>query len=484
MVSFNTIPLNFLTSGVFVEVDNSRAVRGLTGQPYKALVVGHRLAAGTVAEEVATLVSNDSQPDEFFGRGSQLAAMLKAYKKIAPFTEVWAIAKDEEAGGTAATGTVTITGTATENGTLHLYIGGQYVPVGVTNGDTATVAGDAVDTAVAAAKHGDLPVTSSNTTGTVTCTCKWKGTTGNQIDLRINYQQGQKTPAGLTVVAGTMSSGATDPDTAEVIAAIGDEQYHGVVTAWPDATNVGLWESTLEARWDGTVMKEGHVFGALSDTHANMITAGNSRNSWTSSLGGAGLSPSTPWKYAAALGALDSFERDPARPMQTLELKGILAPAIADRFTRAERELLLAAGIATHYVDASGRVRLERLVTTYKTNAVGAPDSSYRDRTSPKTLSFLSFSVRTRMALRFPRSKLGNDGATGDNVVTPSKVVAELIALFDEWEAAGLVENPEQFIADLVVERDSGDPNRLNTRIPPDLINQLRSSAHQIQFLL
>jgi phage tail sheath gpL-like len=34
------------------------------------------------------------------------------------------------------------------------------------------------------------------------------------------------------------------------------------------------------------------------------------------------------------------------------------------------------------------------------------------------------------------------------------------------------------------VERDTGDPNRVNAQLPPDVINQLRVQATQIQFRL
>ena len=92
--------------------------------------------------------------------------------------------------------------------------------------------------------------------------------------------------------------------------------------------------------------------------------------------------------------------------------------------------------------------------------------------------------MRARIASKYGRHKLANDGTlygAGQAVVTPKVIKAELISLFRDWEEAGLVEGIEQFIADLIVERDPTDANRLNALIPPDLVNQLRVFAGQVQ---
>ncbi|MCZ7009896.1 phage tail sheath subtilisin-like domain-containing protein, partial [Salmonella enterica] len=88
-------------------------------------------------------------------------------------------------------------------------------------------------------------------------------------------------------------------------------------------------------------------------------------------LVGTGKSPTPPWIWAAVVAGVDAKEPDPARPRQTLPLPGCLAPAEADRFTREERDILLHEGVSTYVVDAGGLARIERLITTYQTNASG-----------------------------------------------------------------------------------------------------------------
>ena len=72
----------------------------------------------------------------------------------------------------------------------------------------------------------------------------------------------------------------------------------------------------------------------------------------------------------------------------------------------------------------------------------------------------------------------------GQAVVTPNVMKAEAIAKFREWEELGLVENIDDFKANLIAERNASDPNRLDVLLPPDLVNQLRIVANKIQFRL
>jgi phage tail sheath gpL-like len=103
------------------------------------------------------------------------------------------------------------------------------------------------------------------------------------------------------------------------------------------------------------------------------------------------------------------------------------------------------------------------------------------------TLMTLRHDWRTTIQQRYPRYKLASDGTRfgpGLAVVTPAVMKAEAIAKFGEWESLGLVENAAQFKDEVIVERNAGDPNRLDVLLPPDLINGLRVVANKIQFRL
>ncbi len=160
-------------------------------------------------------------------------------------------------------------------------------------------------------------------------------------------------------------------------------------------------------------------------------------------------------------------------------MPGVLPGKSEDLDTRSERELLLKAGISTPTY-TPGVVRIERAITNYQISDAGAEDTAYLDLVTLTTLAYLRWSEAQRILLRFPRHKLADDGTNvdpGQAVVTPGIMCGELVALYREWERAGLVENAEFYIERLIVERANGDPNRLNSLQTPDLINNFRVFA-------
>jgi phage tail sheath gpL-like len=487
-ISFDQIPAAIRTPGTYIEINNSGAVGGLPGQAQRILVLGQRLTAGSVAAGVPKLVTSVQDAEAFWGRGSLLHGMFAALKAANRFTESWGVALDDDAGGVQATGKLSVTGPATAAGTLFLYVGGVRITVAVASGDTATEVAAAVVAAVNA--RTDLPVTAA-VNGVndyeADITARHKGETGNSIDLRFNFQQGEALPAGIGVTVTPMANGTSNPDIGPAVAAIGDDPYETIIFPYTDATSLTALETELDRRWEPLVQREGHAFAAASGTVGALTTMGNSRNNPHVTIMAAGKSPTPPWVWAAVVGGIDAREPDPARPRQTLTLPGLLAPAEADRHTQSERNTLLFDGIATHLVAPGGTVAIERLVTTYQLNTLGVADASYLDVTTLRTIAALRQSVRTRIALKYPRHKLADDGTAagpGQAIVTPATIRHELIALFGDWENAGWVEGRAQFITDLVVERDQSDANRLNAVIPPDIVNGFRVFAAQIKFLL
>lgn len=486
-ISFDTIPLDLRTPGQFVEFNSSRATTGPQAQPQRALIIGQKLAAGVAVANTPIRITQADQAIQQFGRGSMLAAMCAAFLLNNPTVEMSALPMTDNAEGVAATKTITITGPATGAGTLSLLIAGQKVEVAVADEDTATEVATAIAARVTALL--DLPVTAASAAGVATLTARHKGVAGNDIDVRVNYRAGEVTPAGLTVAVAAGTAGTGNPDVTAAFTAIGDDWYNTFILPWTDAGNLEVVEDELADRFSGLRMIDGLAFTFASDTYGDLATLGASRNSPHVSIGGLKASPTPPWIIAADYGAAVSYHGaiDPARPFQSLVLKSTLAPAVGDRFTRAERDLLLRDGISTFTVDAGGNVAIERPITTYQTNAFGLADVAYLDVNTLLTLSYLRWSARARIGSKYGRHKLASDGTlygAGQAVVTPKVIRAELISLFREWMDIGLVEDIEAFKTDLIVERDAGDVNRLNALIPPNLVNQFRVFAAQVQFRL
>jgi phage tail sheath gpL-like len=167
-------------------------------------------------------------------------------------------------------------------------------------------------------------------------------------------------------------------------------------------------------------------------------------------------------------------------------MAGILPPVEADRFTLQESNLLLYDGISTFYVDAGGVVRVQRLITTYKTSPAGAEDVSYLDVNTPLTVGYIRYDWRNYVQRKYPRHKLADDGtyAIGQPIMTPKLGKAEAIARARVWADLGLVENVDEFAKAVACERSLTDRTRQDWMMPPDLVNQFIVGATQIQFKL
>ena len=491
-ISFNGISTSLRVPFVFVEFDNSRAQQGPSVQPYTVLCLGQKLTAGTEPELTLKTVTSEAQASTLYGQGSIMHRMVKYYLANNLVTEMKCMSIDDAGAGSQATGKVTIpTGTATEDGTLQIYIGGQRVSVAVATGDDQ----DAVAAALVAqiTAQGDLPVTAAvngTNANEAVLTAKHKGELGNAVDVRANYFDSDEYPGGISTTITAMSGGATNPDIADIIAALPDDQFNIIINPWTDAANLGVLETELVDRFGPIRQSDGVAISYKLDTLSNLQSLGNSRNSPHSSISGPAKSapnPSYEWAAAKAGQIAVAAQADPGRPFQTLALAGILAPAPTEQFTLSERNILLSDGIATDKVAAGGVVRIERAITTFQLNAAGAPDISYLDINTLLTLSFLRYDFRTQMLSRYPRHKLANDGTkagAGQAILTPLGGKAEAVRIFQGWENLGLVEGLAQFKRDVIVERNSQDPNRLDFLLPPDLTNQLRVVGTQIQFLL
>lgn len=490
MIAFNEIPFDLEVPGPYIEIDNSEAYRGLSGMPTKVLVVGQMLATGTAAPLVPYLITRVDQAKQLFGAGSMLANMLERFKGANAFVECQAIALEDDGAAVAAAGSIAFSGPATAAGTLYGYIAGRDVRVKITSGMTAAQMATAFTAAVAA--EADLPVIAAVdgvVTSKVNITARNKGECGNDITILVNFYQDQETPAGVGVTIVDMSGGTGNPDLADVFDAIGANRYTDFAIPYTDSSNYATLKEELDSRWNALSAIDGVAYMSQKKTHAQLITAAQSRNSQLMTVLGVQGLPRPTYELAAIYAAQAAFytHNDPASPLQTIALTGALPPKSADRFNMDEQNMLILNGVTTYKVDDDGTMRLGYTVTTYRVNAAGASDPSYRDLEAVKTVSYLRYDLRNFIALRYGRFKLADDGNTypaGANIVTPSMIKAALIGRFKQWFEAGLVENIDDFIENIVVERDANNKNRVNSIIPPDIINRLRVFAGKLQYRL
>lgn len=496
-MALGTIPNDVRVPLVYIEIDNSQALSGNIAQDQNVLLFGQMITTGADAgtatpNTVVEIPVSESAIDALFGQGSLMALAAKRYRKANSYTRTFAIASADLAAGSSAIGSFIFGGPATQAGTVYLLIAGQSVQVGVIAADTA--ASIATKAAAAINANKNLPVTAAvdgTDTARVNVTAKWKGLTGNDIDLRYNYYAGEQLPPGVTITYTGMANGSGAPDMAALIAAMPDEWYNHIMTPFNDTASLNTLRDELLTRWGPLKMSEAIAYTAFRGTYGETITFGEARNDFLLSCMGTSKSPHAPWEWAASYCGIASYHLalDPARPLQTLVLPGILAPAKADRFAFDERNNLLKSGIATYQVQPGDVVAIEREVSMYQKNAFGDPDPSYLDITTPATLGKMRYDIKVMVTNRFPRHKLADDNVLAQidpaqPVVTPKLMEQAILEVALDWVTAGLMENFDLFKETLSVYRDTADRNRLNCVCHPDVVNQLRVFAALIQFKL
>mgnify|MGYP003932469835 CR=1 FL=1 len=365
-----------------------------------------------------------------------------------------------------------------------MYIAGHKINVAVANTDDATTIAGAIVAAVNADTQ--LPVTAVNALGVVTLTCRWKGETGNDIDVRINYY-GEQLPSGVGAAIVDMAGGTSNADISAAITAMGDEWFNWIVMPYTDTANLTLLETELDDRW-GPMRQIGcRAFCAYRGSLAGTGTFGNGRNNPHVSCMATSVAPQPPYIWAAvnAVVAAAALSIDPARPLQTLSLPGIMAADIQSRFIDSERNTLLFDGIATHKVGSDGGVMIERQITMYQLNGADIADDSYLDITTPETLERIRFLQRSTFAQKYPRHKLAGNSISvdqGQAIMQPKIAVSELLSIYKDMEELGWVQDYEGYKVSLVVEIDGSDPSRLNVQDSPQLVGQYRVHAQQTQF--
>jgi phage tail sheath gpL-like len=487
-ISFNQIPADGLLPAFYVEFDNTAASTGSNVVPHHALIIGQKLAAGSAPAGVIVPIVADGEADTYFGAGSQAAAMVRAYRSKTGRIQLSVLPIADAASGVACVKNVAFTGTATASGSVTIWIGGVRVSVGVAIGDLPAAIVSALVSAINAI--GRVRFVASASGSALILTAKNKGTAGGEVAVSLNYQA-EKLPAGITAAITTSTPGSVDPDfeTLGIAGILGSRWFTQIAHGMTDTANVGYMAVELADRWAPQRQIGGVQFIGKAGDFATVQAWGAALNSPFTLGADAGSFMSPPDEIAAEYAATvaGAVNIDPARPTKTLDLPFTLAPVVDNRRSDEEAELLLRSGVATLYTDAGGVVRIQRSVTTYKTSPTGTTDRSYRNVETVYTLQAIGYDLKVLFGNKYPRHKLASDGANfgaGQPIITPKTAKAEIVARALVWENLGWIEGVDAFKKSMIVERNGSDPDRLDVKIMPDLVNQFLIAGVQIQFIL
>ena len=226
------------------------------------------------------------------------------------------------------------------------------------------------------------------------------------------------------------------------------------------------------------------AFGSLS----TLATLGTGRNDPNMFIMGVLSSPTPPWIWVAAIAAQVQLHKnlgstltsaaEISRPMQTLQLLGVLPPGSKGNYwTTQERQTLYFDGISCFTVAPGGAVTIDRLISTYQDNAWGQPDTTWLDVETQFQVAYTLRYMKDLFTQTYPRSALTSaNPAANQGVTTPSDVKGSFIAWYTALCNASVMQNPEQFAQNIVVSWNS-DPNRLDVYLPLQPVNQLRVLA-------
>lgn len=490
-ITFPNYPASNRTPGVFADIDPSKANTTTINQ--RALIIGQTnpatatkpIAAGQYNSAQISTSINDAKAK--YGSGSMLARMVAQYRGQDSFGEVWELPVSDGVSAAPGTGTVTITGTATEAGTLNLYMNGDLIQAGVANGDTAATVYATLMAVIATLP--DLTASAAFST-IITFTSKINGVQ-KPIDLRLNYQGaigGEKTPAGLTIAFANPAPGSVVPTLTTALANLGDQSFDFIVMPYNDATSIGALTAFLNdvtGRWSWQQMIYGHYFAAFLGTLGNAIAEGGSLNDQHGSIMAYQNAPEPIWIWAADItgACANSLRADPGVPLQYLKLN-VKAPPLLSRFIRSQRNTLLYSGISTFFVNDAGDVIMERMVTLYQTNLAGAPDNSYLDVETMFSLMLLIRDLQIQLLSQFGRKKFVADGTlipAFSNMVSPAVIKAAVVSRYRFQCSQGNAQQPDVFAKNCVVQNAG---NGLAKILAPFILdNQLRQQAILVQFI-
>ena len=466
-VSFDKIKTSTRKPGVYVEWNTKLAVRNLPTNKQRVLLIAQH--SNPKAGKLTALENIYSAADvaAAYGAGSQAHLMALAAIKAYAYADLSLITVADNEAGVAATGSITITGTADTQGVLRVNIGNaDTLTVGVAANATAATVAAAVKAAIDA--ETSLPVTATASEGLVTLTAKNKGTHGNHIRIRAS-----NTAEGITVAVKAMSGGDADADIGPALNAVIAEGHNLIAVGCTDEANLLKLRTHLETvgapeekRWAlGIYGQTGAL--AQTTTQAGRLNSGYLYSAWYRKT------PSLPCELAAAFAAVVASEEDPARPLNTLKLNGIGVCDSADKTMRTEQENALYNGVTPIETSPDGTsAQIVRAISTYTKSGNGTADESLLDMTTVRTLIYVSGACADRIALRFPRDKMTER--------TIARVRSELIDVLMKCEELEIVEDVENNLANLIVERDAQNTGMLNCRVPSDVVNGL----HQVGMVI
>ena len=238
-IDFDNIPTSLRKPGVYTEYNSRNAVSTLPTNEQNVLIVAPMLNA-TKAFSAPTPIYSDVDAKNTFGAGSWAHLMARIAIQNNAMIRLTVIGLKDSDSGVAATGTITLTGTASNAGVLKVIIGGLDYAVAIAKSETASNIAARLNAVINAGEY--CPVSATVNEGTVTLTAKCKGDIGNEISVNATLSAND-----MAVNVSALANGAENADLAAALASVAGQHYHVIISPFADDKNAKALREHLES---------------------------------------------------------------------------------------------------------------------------------------------------------------------------------------------------------------------------------------------
>lgn len=479
---------------------------------HNVLFIGIAGTGSYVAGDLYLDQPNDASLASFVGASSPLGKALTIHRLLNPSQKVSFVPLAEASGGTQATGSIVVSGSATQSGSVKFKVGGHdddFI-INVTVGESSTSVAAKLRTAINSLDNGQ--VTAAGSGSTVSLTAKQKGLHGNHITV-MQYKTPLNT-TGLSFALTAFTGGAGVPTYPTITAIADDYVFDTLCLVDPDESQWREYSNQMDARFNvNGKIKSGIVICALPTTAANTDAITTNLKTNKSTVGIAVKTVDKPdqkglplkihvGEYAALLtafrqlkftegSALANFVQDggardieggthqSAKPYTNTILRGFELAEVGTDYTEEERNLIQTNGMCSIGNHRSGQyITFSEMVTPYRQNTQGVADNSFTYLEVVDTLLAARRYTYDVIATTYSQSALAVDSSVvGFKIATTGKIEGTMMEIFSTLSGEDYILYDEAGISiyssNLVVTLNKREGRVSITTVMP-IITQLR----------
>jgi len=374
---------------------------------------------------------------------------------------------DDAGSGVAAAGDITPAGAATSTGSFKVVVNEiQSEEFVINTGDSIATIVTAITTAINAVL--DMPVVAVDNTTDVELTSKWKGTSANDITVRVDGLVSVGITFGITQPTG----GLVNPDVDDALNQVGDVWETLVINCMEiaDTTSLTKYSTFGEGRWGALTRKPLVVFtGNTEATPATSVTVSDARptdrvNSQLVAPGSENLPCVVAARQVARIAV--RANNNPPYDYGGLDATGLVPGTDQQQWNYTQKDFVVKRGSSTTDV-VDGVVNLSDIITFYKPTGEDPP--AYRYVVDIIKLMNIIFNID----LIFNSDEWNGAPLIQDNQPTtnpaakkPKMARGAVAGTLDALGLEAIIADPETAKDSVLAEIDAQNPKRLNLCIP------------------